>query len=285
MNTGFLYSQCENVAHSDQNTQAALDIFSEDLDAAIQSAEPEFMAVLHALYLRSVYFNAPLTAGFLVTKGAHRLPPPINMNNYPHLKTMMPVSGSGLSDVCCAILSCHSEAHLSLARLLSVEEIQGRIGQREVIPPSHEGLRNRDAARHTILDIAVMQYVALRRVDVVEQEGIKSHVSRLLSQMQKAGMPAPSAVTIVPNGTSLNAPIQSRALESKIVWLIQQGARGSGAAYFPSAEESIAEPFTDRTGFEVMSLQEFCNEQKSLISANVLSVLQRPQEVMHMPSL
>ncbi|PCJ98086.1 MAG: hypothetical protein COA45_08005 [Zetaproteobacteria bacterium] len=68
---------------------------------------------------------------------------------------------------------------------------------------------------------------------------------------------------------TLDAPVT----EKNIGLLLDRGAQGSIASYFPVSDESLDNPFNDNDAFEVMSLRDFCQENNHLFSPDMLSAL------------
>ncbi|MDH5721776.1 MAG: hypothetical protein OEY94_00430 [Alphaproteobacteria bacterium] len=228
------------------------------------------------IYLHTVYHSKPKCLDlFLDMKRDHKVVSEVPKNNYTAISQFSESLGTlliieGGNDVCWAILSNHDIALKNLKKAYSRHNLAMDINARTAIPASNFDLRNEDAKKHTPLDIAVMRYVAEKRADIyadmykeeILPSQIKEHISPILEQFGGAGR-VNAAVIDLGNEAKSNAP--STAENIRI--LLNMGAKGSTAAYFPASEGTLNNPFMGEGAFRVKSLSTFCEQNSNLFES------------------
>lgn len=288
-------SMFDSVTESDLNASVALDILSEEFDFSgarrVMIVPDEKGQKMQAsdqldLYLHCVYHGGEKTLNLLLEQGYdHR-----SVSSAPdegHLIVFQesnslkePLVISRGNDVCWAVLSDEEGALSKLERAYADHGITMEVNRREAEPLSMRGLRNADARKHTPLDLAVMLYIAQKRMDkqtheLIGQraEAIREIVQPIVERFQQAGAHV-GKVELMPRGSmAQDMQVHAPVTEKNIRLLLSHGAKGSVAAYFPASDQSLAQPFSDGHAFEVMSLKEFCRTQAEHFSPSLLSAL------------
>ena len=288
-------SMFQAVEASDVNASVTLGVLVEDYDfdrahRSINLPDQEGQNVNAVdpldLYLHSVYHNGRESLGVLLGAGCdHRAVSTLSgaqnlvvLQKSSSLRS--PVIIDQGNDVCWAVLSDHPDALGNLEKAYAEHGLQMDVNAREAIPYSVIGLRNRDAQKHTPLDLAVMLYVAQKQSDLKNSDALKIRgealgqaLKPIVERFQQAGFGV-DAIQYLPTARGVEKfKPHAPDTEKNIRLLLSHGARGSLASYFPASDVSLADPFTNGDAFEVMSLREFCQQNSSLFPADVLGAL------------
>lgn len=264
------------VAESDNNAVLVLDLLSSEYDPKqigkkIETAVIDGETVCGNLnfYLFSVFTGALKTAEKLLQYGLSpnqysdicpEIWAPVQSQNYGISHTVMLAN-----DVCWALLSDEKTALSGLLKVLEKNgntDIFDRINERTATTRSVASMEDNSAKFYKPLDIAVMYYFAQRMAEQKPEQELFKQMVEVVGQVKEL-----SEVEDI-NGfrISQNYYRYSADTADKILELINAGATGSENAYFPVCDESIASPFYNGSKFEQMSLRDFCEMNRHLMS-------------------
>lgn len=289
-NNSDLESLLQSIRQSDTNAVLLLEMLSEAYDLKdIAQSKGQSSGGLGP-YLTAVLCGAEKTAGYFLKNGAAG---PQTRSDFPRnglaifsqsLKSYVFVDGA--NDVCWSIFSKDKDALKKLERLYRQEGLELDINSRTAVTAAAAQLSNSAAKQITPLDLAVQFYIAMK---IAEQEKVRAgkvyaeklalRAQKTINAMGDAGQAFSGSIKVMPSPHmrhiyDLDAP----KIEAKIMHLLQLGAKGSDAAYFPSAVTSLSAPIMNSDGLEIMSLKEFCENNADYLTPDLFSALTNTQQ-------
>lgn len=286
LNGEMVQSIFASITRNDTNARSLLEIIGDesDLSELVEKTSPQHGGL--SAYLHAVYENAETTQAFLLGKTFGQYARSVLPNEARHrltseqTKKMLSVDGG--NDVCWAILSSKPETLSTLVKTYQGLHGHLAVNEKKVSLASTEGFRNETARKLTPLDLAVQFYVAQKIQDqcaIATQKNLakalESQVNPIIKLLERSGLQIDAAELVIPEpyGTNPDIVTTSQQTAAKIHQLIQLGAKGSYEAYFPIDDGSIADPLNNREGFEVMSLSNFCQLNRSLFSEDLYKAI------------
>lgn len=251
-----------SIQQSDQNAVTLIDIIKNDTDMqSLAAALPSDDNAALPVYLHAVYHGASKTQTYLqqhinAAYIANTSPPSILSR-----LTGLQLALQGANDVCWAALSDHPDALSALIRTYESLEKHANINARTAQTISTQGFRDQEARNLTPLDITVQYYVAHSAAHAAQ--GRDSELPEILQAFLRQAA----------NTQEKTACAALQTTEKNIWDLLDSGATGSNAAYFPTSPESLQNPFVNNDGFEVMSLTDFCSANKHYLPAELARAL------------
>jgi len=220
------------------------------------------------LYLHCVYEDSPLMLDALMLHGV-KMDSSLSVNCFDE-KTMgrvHPILGEllfdGANDVCWATISPQAGALKTLLDFKNKHGLDLSLNDRDVIPYNQKHLKNAAAKRHTPLDLAVMQYVAVSKME--EKLKIPDlEIEELTDSIKEIFDTENVNVLLADRGQGEATSHQSIMLE-KIKLLMNAGALGSTEAYFPLFDDASENPFCGAYDFEIMSINDFCERHRDIL--------------------
>lgn len=266
-----------SIQQSDQNAATLLDILYGEIDlTSMAMAMPSDNNAALPIYLHAVYHGAAKTQMYF---GQH-------IDTHSLISTIIPdvtsqrsglrLSLQGANDVCWAALSDHPDALATLTKTYESLEKDMGINARTARAISTQGFRDQEARNLTPLDITIQYYIAHKTVHAAHAQD--SNLPDILQLfLRNAG-----ATKEEEEEEEERCPVLQNT--EKNIWdLLDKGAKGSKAAYFPTSLESLENPFVNNEGFEIMSLTEFCNANSHYLPTELVRAL-CPRQTQAAPS-
>jgi len=268
------------------------------------------------LYLASIFYNFPESTKLLISEGYDGSSVSEISGSWSNtfapksIFTKEELCIIGANDLCWAVMSDNGSALKNLLTTKLELDIPFDINARNAEIACLDDMSDSNYNKYTALDLAVMKYVAIKKIEGVILEAFNAadnnqildlvrnmpkdranQLSKIASEINNKPIMSVDKLSNIAEvffksglpknfNNNNNDFIATRMVEKNIWALLDNGAIGSDLSYFPLSEESQKNPFNCNDSFEILSLQEFCKNNSDLFSDDILNrITNGPSEI------